>query len=150
MSAAPAVDLYTIGFTKKPAERFFALLRDAGVRRVLDVRLNNVSQLAGFAKKDDLAFFLRSVLDVDYLHVPEMAPTQALIDVARKEKDRERFESGYTDLIRRRQVEKLLPRKTLHGACLLCSEHEPRQCHRRVLAEYLGSHVDGVRITHLV
>lgn len=144
------LSLYTIGFTKKSAEEFFDLLRNAGVRRVLDVRLNNTSQLAAFAKKDDLAFFLDRLCGIDYLHVTEMAPTQELIDLARKERDRDAFEAGYRRLIGERKVEDVLPREVLDGACLLCSEHEPRQCHRRILAEYLADHFGDVRVTHLV
>jgi uncharacterized protein (DUF488 family) len=146
----PTLSLFTIGFTKKSAEEFFRLLRDAGVRRVIDVRLNNTSQLAAFAKKDDLEFFLREIGGIEYLHLPEMAPTQELIDIARKKKDREAFEEGYRRLIEERGVEALLPRETLDGACLLCSEHQPRQCHRRILAEYLAEHFGGTQISHLV
>ncbi|HKK07585.1 MAG TPA: DUF488 domain-containing protein [Gemmatimonadota bacterium] len=142
--------LYTIGFTKKSAETFFGLLREAGVRRVIDVRLNNTSQLAAFAKKDDLAFFLGELGGIEYLHVPEMAPTQELVDLARKKKDRDAFEERYRALIEEREVELLLPRETLDRACLLCSEHRPRGCHRRVLAEYLAGRLGDVRIEHLL
>ena len=86
--------LFTIGFTKKSAEQFFGLLSGAGVKRVLDVRLNNVSQLAGFTKKEDLEFFLRRIGDMDYLHLPELAPTQDLIDTARS-REWPKFEAGY-------------------------------------------------------
>ncbi len=146
----PGATLYTIGFTKKSAETFFGLLRGAAVRRVIDVRLNNTSQLAGFAKKDDLAFFLGEIGGIDYLYEPAMAPTQELIDLARKKKDREAFQARYRQLIEERKVEKLLPRETLEGACLLCSEHQPDECHRRVLAEYLAQRHPGLRIEHLV
>ena len=144
------VTLYTIGFTKKTAAEFFGLLRAAGVKRVLDVRLNNVSQLAGFAKKDDLAFFLREVAGIDYHHLPELAPTQALIDTARKRHEWDRFEAGYLRLIRSRKVEDVVSRELLDGGCLLCSEDQPAHCHRRVLAEYLAQHFPETQIVHLV
>lgn len=144
------VRLSTIGFTKKSAEEFFRLLREAGVRRVLDVRLNNVSQLAGFAKRDDLEFFLREVAGIEYLHMEALAPTQELIEAARKRKDRAALETGYRKLIRERQVEKLVSPELLDGACLLCSEDRPEQCHRTILAEYLAGRFPGVRIQHLV
>ena len=145
-----SVTLYTIGFTKKTAAEFFGLLRAAGVKRVLDVRLNNVSQLAGFAKKDDLAFFLREIADIEYRHVPELAPTQELIDLARKRHEWDRFEAGYLRLIRTRKVADVVSRNELDHGCLLCSEDQPAHCHRRVLAEYLAQQFRGTQIVHLV
>ena len=81
-----AISIFTIGFTKKTAEEFFAKLQAAGVKRVIDIRLNNVSQLAGFSKKDDLRYFLRAIAGIDYLHVPELAPTQDILDAYKKHK----------------------------------------------------------------
>jgi uncharacterized protein (DUF488 family) len=144
------IPLSTIGFTKKSAEEFFALLAGAGVRRVLDVRLNNVSQLAGFAKRDDLAFFLRAVAGIDYLHLEAAAPTQELIDMARKRHEWTRFEAGYRRLIEGRKVAQAVSPELLDGACLLCSEDQPEHCHRRVLAEYLAEHFEGLQVRHLV
>lgn len=146
---ARALVLYTIGFTRKSAAEFFGLLRDAGVKRVLDVRLNNVSQLAGFAKKDDLEYFLRELVGIGYQHLPELAPTQELIDLARKEKDWKRWETGYRRLIGSRKVERSVSREQLDGACLLCSEDRPDHCHRRILADYLGEHFPGLEVKHL-
>lgn len=142
--------LFTIGFTKKSAEEFFTLLQGAGVQRVLDIRLNNVSQLAGFAKKDDLAFFLRAIAGIDYVHVPELAPTQELIDLARKRHEWDKFEAGYLRLIRGRKVADVVSRAMLDRACLLCSEDQPDHCHRRVLADYLAEHFQGLKVVHLV
>lgn len=142
--------LFTIGFTKKNAERFFSLLRDAGVRRVLDVRLNSSSQLAGFAKREDLPFFLKSIGGMDYVPVPELAPTQELIELGRKQKQWEPFERQYRELIRDRRVEASLERDMLHMGCLLCSEDTPEHCHRRIAAEYLAGTIPGLRIVHLV
>ena len=140
----------TIGFTKKPAQLFFELLRTAGVRRVVDVRLNNGSQLAGFAKRDDLAWFLEEICSIDYVHLPSLAPTGELLDSYRKKRiDWENYESGFLDLMRDRRIEDTVPRETLDGSCLLCSEDRPHNCHRRLVAEYLSERWGGVEIDHL-
>ncbi len=148
-----AITLFTIGFTKKPAEEFFTKLSQAGVKRVVDIRLNNSSQLAGFAKKDDLAYFLRAICNIEYMHLPFLAPTQELLDAYKKHKgDWETYEKGFVDLISSRKIEDLVSREWLDGACLLCSEDQPIHCHRRLVAEYLQEKwVDvAVNITHLV
>ncbi|MEJ2678637.1 MAG: DUF488 domain-containing protein [Gemmatimonadota bacterium] len=145
----PETTLFTIGFTKKSAERFFTLLRDAGVHRVLDVRLNNSSQLAGFAKQDDLRFFLREIGGIDYVYLAELAPTQEIIDTGRKQKDWTAFEAKYRRLIEERKIESAVDRSLLHMGCLLCSEDRPDHCHRRMAAEYLAEKLGGITITHL-
>lgn len=140
----------TIGFTKKSARRFFELLRDSGTRRVIDVRLNNSSQLAGFAKKADLAWFLRELGAIDYFHRPDLAPTRDLLrDWRTGAIDWPTYETRFLDLMRERGIERTLPRGALHDACLLCSEDQPHYCHRRLVAEYLNDHWGGVRIEHL-
>lgn len=141
----------TIGFTKKPAERFFALLRAAGVKRIVDVRFRNASQLAGFAKRDDLAFFLREICDMDYVHMPDLAPNQELLDDYRKGRlDWATYERRFLALMRDRRIEETTPREAIDNGCLLCSEDQPHQCHRRLVAEYLSDHWgDGVEIEHL-
>ena len=142
--------LTTIGFTKKPARRFFGLLRDSRVKRVVDVRLNNGSQLSGFAKQDDLAWFLREICGVEYVHVPSLAPTQALLSDYRKKRiDWDTYEVRFLDLMNEREVEKTVSPEILDSGCLLCSEHQPHRCHRRLVAEYLNNHWGGVRIKHL-
>ena len=142
--------LFTIGFTKKPASRFFQLLRESGARRVVDVRLNNVSQLAGFAKRDDLRFFLREVGGIDYVHAPELAPTAELLaDYRKKRCDWATYEARFLELMRERRIEETLDRDTVADGCLLCSEHEPHQCHRRLVADYLQEHWGGIEVTHL-
>jgi uncharacterized protein (DUF488 family) len=149
MSAA--IRLFTIGFTRKTAEEFFALLEKAGVRRVVDIRLNNASQLAGFAKKDDLRFFLKRVAAIDYVHLPELAPTQEMLDAFKKEKGAwADYEKKFVVLITQRQIETKIPRELLHGSCLLCSEDTADHCHRRLVAEYLRRAWGDVEITHLV
>lgn len=141
--------IYTIGFTKTTAENFFTRLREAGITRIIDVRLNNVSQLAGFSKRDDLRFFLRTICGAEYLHLPELAPMQSMLDNYRKiEHDWPGYESEFLALIRSRRVEDLDP-SIFDGSCLLCSEAEPHHCHRRLVAEYLRDRWGELDITHL-
>ncbi len=142
--------IFTIGFTNKKAERFFEKLRQAGVKRVVDVRLNNVSQLAGFSKKDDLRYFLRAVAGIDYVHIPDLAPTKELLDAYKKYKgDWVVYEKEFLDLMERRHVENSLAKDVIDQGCLLCSEDKPHHCHRRLVAEYLQRHWEGVTIEHL-
>lgn len=142
--------LFTIGFTKKSANRFFDLLRDSGVKRVLDVRINNGSQLAGFAKKDDLAFFLKEICGMDYVHLPDLAPTKELLkDYRAGTVDWEAYEKRFTKLMRERRIEETTPKDVLNKGCLLCSEDEPHHCHRRLVAEYLNKHWGDIEIAHL-
>lgn len=142
--------LFTIGFTKKTAEAFFTKLKRSGAKRVVDVRLNNVSQLAGFAKRNDLQFFLREICHMDYVHVPELAPTQDILDEYKKNKgDWAVYERKFLDLMELRQVEKSVPREVIQDGCLLCSEDKPHHCHRRLVAEYLKQHWGDVDVSHL-
>ena len=142
--------LMTIGFTKKSAQRFFEALRTAGVRRVADVRLNNVSQLAGFAKRKDLEYFLDAICGIDYVHLPDLAPTREMLDAFKKHGgDWATYETGFLDLMTRRRVEETVSPALLDRACLLCSEDKPDHCHRRLVAEYLDRHWGGVDIRHL-
>lgn len=142
--------LFTIGFTKKNAEHFFTMLKQPGLTRVIDIRLNNVSQLAGFTKKDDLRFFLKSICGIDYIHLPELAPTKKILDDYRKNGgDWGVYERDFLDLMTQRQVEKKIPRHLIDGGCLLCSEATPKHCHRRLVAEYLRDRWGNVEIKHL-
>ena len=144
------MELFTIGFTRKSAERFFGLLSSSAVRRVVDVRLRNVSQLAGFAKRDDLAYFLRRVCGIDYLHLPILAPTPELFVGYRKEhRDWDIYERQFLDLMRARRIEDTVPREIIDGGCLLCSEDNPHRCHRRLVAEYLDDRWGGIEVRHL-
>ena len=142
--------LLTIGFTKKPAERFFELLRNSGAKRVVDVRINNASQLAGFAKKDDLAWFLNEICAMEYVHLPCLAPTKELLRDYRKGLiDWNTYESRFTALMRERRIEEEVSKETIQDGCLLCSEDQPHHCHRRLVAEYLNERWGGVEIEHL-
>ena len=143
--------LFTIGFTKKSAEAFFTKLKLSGAKRVVDVRLNNVSQLAGFAKRNDLAFFLREICHMDYVHVPELAPTQDILDEYKKNKgDWAVYEQKFLELMRKREIEKRVDPAVIADGCLLCSEDKPHHCHRRLVAEYLKSHWGDVEVSHIV
>ncbi|MCZ4101939.1 DUF488 domain-containing protein [Streptomyces sp. H39-C1] len=142
--------LYTIGFTKKSAEKFFGLLREAGATRLVDVRLNNVSQLSGFAKRDDLRYFLGEICGAQYSHRTELAPTKDMLD-AYKKRDIgwAAYEERFVELMKVRQIEDIIRRETLDNAVLLCSEDNARHCHRRLVAEYLAQQWDDVAIEHL-
>lgn len=142
--------LYTIGFTKTTAESFFLRLSKAGVKKVVDVRLNNVSQLAGFAKKNDLQYFLKAICEIDYEHRPELAPTQDILDAYKKHRgDWAIYEQQFLKLMTRRKIENTIPRSAIDEACLLCSEDKPHHCHRRVVAEYLKDRWGDLDIVHL-
>lgn len=142
--------VFTIGFTKKNAEQFFTHLKQPGLQRVVDTRLNNVSQLAGFTKKEDLKFFLREVGHIDYVHLPELAPTQAMLDAYKKNGgDWETYEKQFLALMAERRIETTIDKSLVDGACLLCSEATPHHCHRRLVAEYLRGKWEDVDIQHL-
>ncbi len=144
------VNLFTIGFTQKSAESFFETLKQAGVNRVIDTRLNNISQLAGFTKRNDLEYFLRKIYGIEYIHITELAPTKDILDEYKKKKgDWNVYEKKFIDLITERQIEKKVSPEILNNSCLLCSEAKPHNCHRRLVAEYLSQTWKNVRICHL-
>lgn len=145
------IELTTIGFTKKNARRFFELLTGAGVERIVDTRVNNTSQLSGYAKGDDLKFFARAVADVDYIHELDYAPTKELLKRYRnKELSWEEYEIEYLNLLDLRKIKSKFDVQTLHKNCLLCSEHTAEKCHRRLLAEYFQAATnEKITILHL-
>jgi uncharacterized protein (DUF488 family) len=142
----------TIGFTQKPAERFFGLLREAGVQRLLDIRLNPGGQLAGFAKQGDLAYFLNALIDCDYRHVPALAPTADILGDYRADHDWRRYVTRFEALMDERNVPAILDRAELAAtpSCLLCSEATPERCHRRLVAERIVRAWPEFAIVHLV
>jgi uncharacterized protein (DUF488 family) len=148
---ASSIKLFTIGFTKKNARQFFSLLQTGGVRKVLDTRLNNVSQLAGFTKRDDLSFFLQVVAGIAYEHAEQLAPTDLILKRYKKgEISWVDYAAEYQALIRKRQVEKQFTADALDGVCLLCSEATPHHCHRRLAAEFFQQQLgSSVEIIHL-
>ncbi len=145
------IELYTIGFTKKGAKTFFELLKNSNAARIIDVRLNNGSQLAGFAKRADLEFFAKELCEMDYLHVPDFAPTKDILDAYKKHGgDWVVYEEKFMELMDKRNAEKSITPELVDGGCLLCSEHEPHHCHRRLVAEYLNDKWNlDLSVTHL-
>jgi uncharacterized protein (DUF488 family) len=145
------VRIQTIGFAKKPARTFFGLLRECGARRLIDVRLSNASQLAGFTKRDDLEFFLAELCcGMDYSHELGLAPTKPMLNAYRRgDVTWEVYQRSFIDLMAERRVEQTVSRELLDNSVLLCSEATARHCHRRLVAEYLAEHWDDVAITHL-
>ena len=145
------IKLYTIGFTGKPAEKFFNLLRNAGVKKVVDTRINNVSQLAGFAKGTDLKFFVSEIGSMSYEHNIDFAPTKELLAKYRDKKmSWQEYETAYLNLLDMRKVAQKTDIEKMHENCLLCSEHTPEKCHRRLLAEYLKHVKNDIEIIHLI
>ncbi|RWP77061.1 MAG: DUF488 domain-containing protein [Mesorhizobium sp.] len=145
------VNVATIGFTKSNAENFFERLLKAGVKKVVDVRLHNTSQLAAFAKADDLAYFLKKIGGIQYVHQPLLAPTDNILKAYKKEKgDWGVYQERFLDLMAERKIEQRLKPEMLAGACLLCSEATPHHCHRRLVCEYLNDKWgDTLRVRHI-
>ena len=145
------VQVCTIGFTKTTAKDFFDRLLAAGVKTVIDVRLHNTSQLAGFAKADNLAYFLKQIGGIGYVHQPLMAPTDDMLRAYKKEKgDWLTYEAKFLSLLAERKIENRFGPEVFDGACLLCSEAEPHHCHRRLVCDYLNSRWNGgLSVKHL-
>jgi len=145
------MNVYTIGFTQKKAERFFGFIKSAGILTLIDVRLNNISQLAGFAKRDDLRFFLKELCGAEYIHAPDLAPTKEILNAYKKgSMPWEMYEEKFLDLMSQRNIEKHIKSELLDKGCLLCSEHKPNLCHRRLVVEYLNEYTDlSLDVKHL-
>ncbi|WFS62301.1 DUF488 domain-containing protein [Pseudodesulfovibrio thermohalotolerans] len=144
------IKLYTVGFAKKSAEEFFTILKKARIKTLVDVRLNNVSQLAGFTKKNDLKFFLKEILGANYEHVPELAPTKEILDSYKKKQiSWEQYTKKYEYLLNTRNIGFALSKIDLNDACFLCSEPTAGKCHRRLAAEYLQRSDANISILHL-
>jgi uncharacterized protein (DUF488 family) len=145
----PKMTLWTIGFARKSARAFFTRLEEAGVSALLDVRLNNSSQLAGYTKRDDLAFLCETVLGIAYRHMTDLAPTPVMLDQFKKGDGAwRRYEEEFLALVRERRIEQL-PRELFANACLLCAEPTADNCHRRLVAEYLQRAWGDIEIIHL-
>jgi uncharacterized protein (DUF488 family) len=143
--------LYTIGFTQKSAERFFGLLAEAGVARLVDIRLRPGGQLAGFANSRDLPFFLDRLNGCRYVHLPGLGPTDEILDDYRRDHDWRSYVERFEALMDERGVPASLDRAAFAAepSCLLCSEASPEHCHRRLVAERIASAWDDVEIVHL-
>ena len=130
--------IFTIGFTKKSAQEFFTILENNGVKRVVDVRLNNSSQLAGFSKGRDLSYLLNKIMGIDYIHIIELAPTREILDAYKKKQfNWLEYEKRFLTLLEQRRPQITAEIGRLDQACLLCSEEFPDQCHRRLVAEHI-------------
>ena len=144
------MEIYTIGFTKKSAREFFELLKKHRIQRVMDIRLNNSSQLAGFTKRDDLEYFLAELCNASYEHQLLLAPTDELLKGYRADGDWGALETQFTSLLAERRVEKLIDKASFElRTVLLCSEATAKQCHRRLVAEYLQNKWGDVQVVHL-
>lgn len=144
------ITIFTIGFTNKSAKVFFELLESNKVAKIIDTRISNTSQLSGFAKGSDLAFFAGKVSGIGYEHRVEFAPTKELLDKYRKKQiNWQEYEIEYLNLLDLRKIKTKLIVETLHQSCLLCSEHLPDRCHRRLLVEYLQRSNNNIEVVHL-
>ncbi len=146
------MQLFTIGFAQKSAQQFFGLLRDHGVQRLIDIRVNPHGQLSGFAKQEDLPYFLYELADrCQYVHLPVLAPTKEILKDYRGDGDWPRYAAYFEALMNERDIPSALDRSMFEAAasCLLCSEHLPDQCHRRLVAERLARHWPNLEIVHL-
>ncbi len=142
--------LFTIGFTKKTAEEFFSKLKQAQVRCLLDIRLNNSSQLAGFTKKPDLEYFLMEIGKIRYVHLPQFCPTNELMDGYKQRRlTWQEYEKRFLALMTERQVENTVSRESLNYGCLLCSEDKPDRCHRSLVGRYLSARLGNLEVVHL-
>jgi uncharacterized protein (DUF488 family) len=145
------IKLFTIGFTEKSAEQFFNLLRNNHIKKIVDIRLNNVSQLAGFAKGADLKFFAKEICKIDYEHNIDFAPTKEILSRYRDKKMTwQDYETEYLKLLDIRKILQKTDIEKLNESCFLCSEHTPDKCHRRLLAEYLKHVNNDIKIVHLI
>ena len=144
------IRIFTIGYAGKNARQFFTILKQAGIRKVIDVRLYNTSQLAGFTKREDIKYFLQTIVDAEYIHLPIMAPTKQLLNSYKKGLINWRqYETQFNRAITQRQIEKHLVPQDMDMSCFLCSEAKADNCHRRLVAEYLAEHWHNVSIHHL-
>lgn len=142
--------LYTIGFTKKDAKTFFGLLIKNNVKTVIDIRLNNHSQLAGFTKGNDLAYFLENTGNIGYHYLIQAAPEESLLKKWQKgEITWPEYEASYRQMLEKRNLIEKIDKRLLENGCLLCSESTAEQCHRRLFAEYLKERIPGLEIVHI-
>ena len=143
------MNIFTIGFAQKSAEDFFTLLTDNNVKKLIDIRLNNKSQLAGFANAKHLPYLLK-LHNIDYEYKPQLAPTKELLDgYKKKEISWLEYEKIYNEILSDRDILKNISINELDDCVLLCSEPTAEQCHRRLSAEYLAQNIDGIKIKHL-
>ena len=144
------IRIFTIGYAGKNARQFFTILKQAGVKKVIDVRLYNTSQLAGFTKKQDIEYFLQSIVGAEYIHLPIMAPTKQLLgDYKKGLISWQQYETRFKSIITQCQIEKHIILQDMDMTCFLCSEAKADNCHRRLVVEYLAKHWQNISIIHL-
>ena len=144
------IKIFTIGHAGKNAREFFTILKQAGIRKVIDVRLYNTSQLAGFTKRQDIEYFLQTIVGAGYIHLPILAPTKQLLNDYKKGLiSWQQYETRFKEVITQRQIEKHLVGQEMDMSCFLCSEAKADNCHRRLVAEYLAMHWQNISIHHL-
>jgi len=145
------INVSTIGFTQTSAEKFFDRLLTNGIKKVIDVRLNNTSQLSGFAKSSDLKYFLKSLGKIDYVHLPLLAPTESMLKTFKRDKGEwSVYQGHFLALMESRKIEHKIDPLFMKDACLLCSEATAHHCHRRLVCEYLNQKWDGkLQVKHL-
>ena len=143
--------IYTIGFTKKSAEEFFDLLKKNKVNQLIDIRLHPDGQLAGFTKRDDLAYFLKHLIGCGYQHLDNLAPAPEILTDYRKDHDWDRYVGRFEALMDERNIPDTLDKAMFekHNCCLLCSEDKPDKCHRRLIVERMARHWPNVEIIHI-
>jgi uncharacterized protein (DUF488 family) len=144
--------IYTIGFAKKSAKKFFNLLQNNGIERLIDIRLNPKGQLAGFTKQEDISFFLLTLIACEYHHMILLAPTKEILSEYRENKNWNNYEYKFEKLMGERRIPQSLDRNffEVKTCCLLCSESEPEKCHRRLVAERLATHWSSTEIIHII
>jgi uncharacterized protein (DUF488 family) len=144
------IRIFTIGYASRSAQEFFTILKQAGIQKVIDVRLYNTSQLAGFTKKQDIKYFLQTIVGAEYIHLPIMAPTKQLLDSYKKGLiSWQQYETKFNEIIVHRQIEKHFIPQDMDMSCFLCSEAKADNCHRRLIAEYLAKRWQNISIRHL-
>lgn len=144
------IKIFTMGFTKKNAEQFFSLLKKNGVRKLIDIRLNNHSQLAGFTKGEDLKYFLKEIAGIEYAHELDFAPTKELLKKYQEKKMTwSEYETEFKQILESRMINRKIDPTDYDQSCFLCSESTPEKCHRRLVAEYLESKLNEIELIHL-
>ena len=142
--------IFTIGYAGKNARQFFTILKQTSIRKVIDVRLCNTSQLAGFTRRQDIEYFLQTIVGAEYIHLPIAAPTKQLLSDYKKGLiSWQQYETQFKAIITERQIERHIISQDMDMACFLCSEAEADNCHRRLVAEYLAEHWQNTSIHHL-
>ncbi len=145
-----AIKVFTIGYAGKNARQFFSILNQTGIRKVIDVRLYNTSQLAGFTKKQDIEYFLQAIVGAEYIHMPIMAPTKQLLgDYKKGLISWQQYETQFKSIIAQRRIDKHIMPQDIDMSCFLCSEAKADNCHRRLVAEYLVGLWPNISIIHL-